>query len=93
MNEEPKEAALLAVRSNAGLGVLERIEAHLRQLSPHMMQREGVVLLREGREEIYRLREAIMVQLCETEESEYMTGAQRDQFARDALKPNAEVIR
>ena len=63
--------------------------SNLRQLAPHMMQREGVVLLKDAREEIYRLREAIMVQLGETEDSEYMTGAQRVQFARDALTPNA----
>lgn len=73
----------------AGLGLLSRIEAHLRQLSPHMMQRDSAVLLRDAREEIYSLREAIMVQLCESEASEHMTGAQRDQFARDALAPNA----
>jgi len=77
--------------STVGLGVLERIEAHLRQLSPHMLQRDGVVLLKDAREEIYRLREAVLVQLCETEDSEYMTGAQRNQFARDALTPNADV--
>ena len=92
MTDEQKTShAFERSRSNAGLDLLPRIEAHIRQLSPHMMQRDGVVLLREAREEIYKLREAILVQLCETEDSEYMTGAQRDQFARDALKPNVEL--
>jgi hypothetical protein len=59
MNEDGKEAALLAVRSNAGLGVLPRIKAHLRQLSPHMMQREGVVLLREAHDEIENMRQTV----------------------------------
>ncbi len=89
--EQETNHAFARSLSNAGLGLLPRIEAHIRQLAPHMMQREGVVLLREAREEIYKLREAIQVQLCETEDSEYMTGAQRDQFARDALKPNDKL--
>lgn len=41
---------------NAGLGLLPRIEAHIRQLSPHMMRREGVLLLQEAMEEIKLLR-------------------------------------
>ena len=37
---------------NDGLGLVARIEKHLRQLAPHMMNREGVSLLREAKEEI-----------------------------------------
>ena len=44
---------------SARAGVIEKIDAHLRQLSPHMMQRAGVVLLKDAREEICRLRAAI----------------------------------
>lgn len=65
--------------------MIQRIERYLKQLAPHVKDREGAKLLADAREEIYRLRNAIMVQLCETEDSEYMTGAQRDKFARDAL--------
>ena len=42
--------------STVGLGVLDKIDVHLRQLSPHMMGRDEVVLLREARDEIERLR-------------------------------------
>lgn len=35
--------------------LLDRINRHIRQLAPHMMQREGVVLLREADAEIDRL--------------------------------------
>jgi len=45
----------LAVRSNAGLGLLDRINAHLRQLAPHQKERDGVVLLTEARDELERL--------------------------------------
>ncbi|MFZ2524446.1 MAG: hypothetical protein WAW87_03935 [Candidatus Ferrigenium altingense] len=60
MSETVKEAALLPVRSNAGLGLRQRIDAHLRQLAPHMMQRDGVVLLREAKQEIEILGAAIV---------------------------------
>ena len=46
-------------RLNDGLGLLPKIEAHIRQLSPHMMQRDGVVLLSESRDEIEKLRTAL----------------------------------
>lgn len=35
--------------------LVDRIDAHLKQLPPHMMQRKGVVLLREARDELARL--------------------------------------
>lgn len=35
--------------------VLQRIDKYLKQLSPHMMGREGVVLLKEAAQEIQRL--------------------------------------
>ena len=73
-----------------GLVLVKKIECYLRQLAPHQRDREAAQLLAQAREQIYRLREAILVQLCETEDSEYMTSAQRDQFARDALTQNAE---
>ena len=77
---------------NTGRDLLKRIDAHRMQLAPHMMQRDGVVLLLEAQQEIYTLREAIEVLLCETEDSEYMTGAQRDQFAREALGSNDLIL-
>ena len=42
---------------NTEFGLLSRIEKHLRELAPHMMQREGVLLLREAAKEISRLQE------------------------------------
>ena len=47
-NEKETNHAFARSRSNAGLGLIARIEAHIRQLSPHMMQRDGVTLLREA---------------------------------------------
>ena len=45
---------------NAGLGLLARIEKHIRQLAPHMMQRDGIALLREARDEIELLSKTIV---------------------------------
>lgn len=36
--------------------LLDRIGSHIRQLAPHMTQREGVKLLCEARDEIVQLR-------------------------------------
>jgi len=43
---------------NDGLGLVARIEKHLRQLAPHMLGRDGVLLLKEARDEIDNLRNA-----------------------------------
>ena len=51
----PNQCACGHSHSNVGLGVPDRINAHLRQLAQHMMQRDGVVLLRESLAEIERL--------------------------------------
>lgn len=58
MAVEDKRLRSCALPSNGGLGLLDRINAHIRQLSPHMMQRDGVVLLRDSRDEIVKLRTA-----------------------------------
>lgn len=73
MHEQTTEGCSSAVASTVGLGLFTRIEAHIRQLAPHM-QREGVVLLREARDEIDRRRAVFRVNILrlalETQHSE-----------------------
>lgn len=51
-DEQETNHAFARSRSNAELGLLPRIEAHIRQLSPHMIERDGVMLLKEAMKEI-----------------------------------------
>lgn len=67
---------------NVELGLLPRIEDHIRQLSPHMMQRDGVVLLLDARDEILRMRTAILEAL------ETPHGESETKILIDALTPN-----
>jgi len=53
---------------NDGLGLLDRIKAHIRQLAPHMMQREGVGLLLEAEREIEAWKDAAEKWDCATPE-------------------------
>ncbi len=57
---------------NAGLGLLPRIDAHIRQLSPHIMRRDGAVLLREARDEIAKQR-ALIADIKAWDVAQYMT--------------------
>ena len=68
------------------LKLLQDIDKHLKNVPSDMTEDNCVTLLRQSKEMIYDLREAILTLLCETEESEDMTGRQMEEFARDALK-------
>ena len=48
-------------------------------------------VIRLAAKEIERLREALLVMLVETDDSEYMTQREQEEFARQALVPNAEL--
>ena len=60
MTDQKTPDALTESHLNAGLGLVARIEKHLHQLAPHMMNREDIVLLREAHDEIELLSTAII---------------------------------
>ena len=73
------------------LRLLQDIDKYLKNVPSDTTEDNCVTLLRQSKEMIYDLREAILTLLCETDESEYMTGRQMEEFARDALKGEGYV--
>jgi len=78
MTDEKTNHALTESSLNVGLGLVDRIEKHLRQLAPHMMEREGVTLLQEARD---KLREVALDELA----------AQAQEFGMGYEKPSVKV--
>lgn len=51
----------------------------------HLLPDPGGEVVRECLDEVERLRNALLTLLNETDDSEYMTAKDREQFARNAL--------
>ena len=67
-DEQETNPAFARSLSNAGLGLRQRIDAHIRQLAPHMMRRKGVELLLEAEREILAWEKAAEQWDCSTPE-------------------------
>ena len=94
MSETKEPSPLLAVRSNDGLGLLDRINAHLRQLAPHQKERDGVVLLTEARDELKICHEALKMAYCKTKGADSTHGLDCDTDYREwlsSVSPNVKV--
>ena len=81
-------------RSNAGLGLIAGINAHLWQLAPHQKERDGVILLTEARDELKILHEALKMAYCKTKGADSTHGLDCDSDYREWLSsmlPNVKL--